>query len=405
MKLTKKQRDFIDSQVGDLDARHGRAYIKILLAGIVALIFSIWLTAKGLFDKAVEAGVADFEGMLTAAASAIVAATLIGGGTLLLFGAAMSAPRKLRGPIVALAICLMPFTLGISTTYAVLGNAGAPSLIYQMRDKALEYEAHYSASATDSSGAQSAKAALLPLESLICALVDGERESGLLTGSAGSGTVSAAYFSVCESVQTIIETLAETAQRTDERRDLARQILAELVAIPDDTGLSVFERQANFRNKTGALEKLIEESAAEKVADRLRAQLNIIASSIAALGVKGGEFGARQDRAVQNLKTNVELVSGAVEDLLAVDARVSVEPPGPLLPMDAAVLVYWQRNIPQILIAIAVDFMTLWFVGLLMVTRTTARTRREELVEEATKERRPPALPSPTTNSTNGDDR
>ena len=60
-----------------LIAAHGRRQRIIMLCLIISFALSAWLTTKGMFDKAIEAGVANMEGMVTAAMSATVAATVL----------------------------------------------------------------------------------------------------------------------------------------------------------------------------------------------------------------------------------------------------------------------------------------------------------------------------------------
>lgn len=372
----------IQREIDAQHAAHRARYRIILLATLAAFVLSSWLTAKGLFDKAIEAGVASTEGMVTALMSSVVAATLVGGGTMLLFGIAMEAGKRQRWHVAGLATALLPFTLGISTYSAALGNAGPLALAHNMRDTALDYAAYYEAATGDASDAQSTQAALLPLEASVCGLADGELKDGLLSGSAGAGALSAAYASGCKGVRAIQRTLSETAGRMAARRDDASDILSRLASIPKDESLSVFERQAAFRLEVNALRKLIEEARAENVPKRLRVQLRILESSVAALGVRQGDFGKTQVAEIENLKAMLSQASAAVREFLDGNEDVRVEAPGELLEMGAAVAKYWHRNIQQILLAILIDLMPVWFVWLLMVSRANAQARHQELLEE-----------------------
>jgi|GEM_PF-2412744 len=366
-------------EIAALYAAHQRKYSKVILATLAAFVLSFWLTAKGLFDMAVEVGAADVTGIVTALMASVVAAILVGGGTMLLLAVVMTATRRQFWHIVVLAASLMPFTLGISTFSAVRGTAGPNSLVYDMRSHAIAQAVYYEQATTDTSGAQSAQAALMPLQASICGLAEGEGSNGVLTGSAGRGAVFAAYTSGCASIRTIIQTLADTVARTESRREEAAKILAVLSTIPQDTSLSVFERQSAFRLEVNKLRKLIEETGAENVSDRLTAQLKILQSSVATLGVQNDGFGKKQSGAIQNLKAAIGLVGQTVDELLNGDPMLRPEPPRELLETGAAVAVYWHRNIPQILLAVLIDLMPVWFTGLLMVSRTTVRTREEEL--------------------------
>ena len=346
-----------------------RLYTVLALTMFIAFVLSSWLTGYGLMSKSVESGVANTTGMITALMSAVAAAALMGTATMSLFSLALRAQRKQCWHVAFLALALMPFVLSISTYYAVIGNAGSASLIYDLRDKAQDWNEYYDQAIADASAAQSAHAALLPLKSSICGLAESERSGGILTGSKGRGAVSAAYTSGCDSVTTILETLDETITRTQTRRSDAVKIITALQNIPKDSSKTAFERQDEFREQITVLLDILSKSGAEKVSDRLSAQLDILKASIATLGTEDSAFGQKQAQAVHNLKSSLGLVSDAVSGLLNDGDAHIITPPDELLDSGAAVFVYWKRNIPNILLAIMIDLSSLYFLGLLMVSR------------------------------------
>lgn len=349
---------------------HLRRQWIITLCMLSTFALSSWFTTKGLFDKAIEAGVANMEGMITAAMSAAVAATSLGVATILLMSVAAGALKKQRFAVLLLVLTLIPFTAGISTFNAILGNAGPASLVYDMREAADAYKFYYQSTDLTVSGAQTAKAALEPLEASICALAKGEKTGGAISGSGGKGAVYAAYLSGCTSIHQINETLIDTVARSDKRRGRASQILTDLQNIPNDTSFSVFERQAAFRIKTGDLQTLITASRAENVSKRLTAQLDILQASVATLDVKTGGYGKTQSSAIESLKAALGLVSKTIRKLTETSSETASPPPR-LLEMGEAVVAHWERNIPQILLAILIDGLVLWFAALLMVSRNS----------------------------------
>lgn len=363
----------------DLKNYSHRLYTKIILVTFIAFGLSSWLTAKGLMEKSIEAGVATTEGSITAVMSAVVAASLLGVSTMSLFGIALHAKHKQRWQVGGLALALLPFVLCISTYYAVIGNAGGPSLVYDMRDKSKDWAQYYDQALMDASAAQSAHAALLPLQSSICGLAKSERSGGILTGSRGTGAVSAAYKSGCDSISTILDTLDDTITRTETRRAESVDILKALQEIPKDTSQTVFERQTDFREQTTVLQDIIAKSGAENVSSRLSAQLDILEASVATLGTQDSAFGQKQSQSVQNLKISLGLVSEAVSGLLDQSETITLQTPNELLDTGEAVLIYWKRNLPQILLAIMIDLSSLYFLGLLMVSRATT-SRDSEIV-------------------------
>ena len=379
----------INNEIQRLDSVQDGRLTKALLATTTALGGSIWFTTKGMFDKAIEAGTADAVGMGNALIAAGAAGVLISTGTMLCMGVAAEANRRQRLPVLGLAVSMLPFMLGISTSNAILGTAGPPSLVYEMRDHAEAYREYYYQTETDAARSQSAVQTLVPIGSSTCYLAEQEGESGILTGSPGRGATYAAYMSACRNIGEITRTLNETVERTAERSAAAEGLLAELQAIPNNTTLSVFERQAAFRDAAREVEAMAAGANAERVSARLGPQLEILEASIAGLGTSGGALGQRQATANANLRDTL----GTVRDtVLAFVSGGSDEPPtapGALSYMGAAVAAYWHRNIPQILLAVLTDLMPGWFLGLLMVSRGTQESRRRELIEQAKRASRP----------------
>lgn len=357
--------------VGDHVRRNKLATIAV----VGAFVYSSVITAKGMADTAVEAGVASLENMIAVGLGATTSSLLLGTATISLMGLATVAARKHCRSVLALAVLLAPFTAGISTYSAIQGNAGQPALVYDMRDKASGYANYLEHHLADAAGASNTAAALEPLKSSICVLADKEGSSGVLTGAAGKGSVQAAYIGACESTTIIIEIALETAARTDERRDEGGLLVQDMAAIADEHDINVFERQRLFRDASKAVLELIAESRTEDVTRRVRAQLDILEASIASVGIKDGVFGKTQADAIENLKTSLTAVKGIVNDLLAGPDGPHIEPPGDLHFMAAAVWEYRLRVLPQIMIAIAADLMPYWYFGLLFLSKAMADSK------------------------------
>ena len=374
---------------GKLLSDHARRHFKVLFVTMIAYALSSWLTTKGLFDKAIEASVASPEGMITAAMSAVVAAVLVGGATMMLFGVATGAFKAQFRQVLLLGVTLLPFILAISTYNAVLGIAGPPSLIYDMRQSAAAHARYFDDASGDAEQAQVAAAALEPQKNSICALAEGEGSSGTLTGSGGKGAVYAAFFSACKSLKTIVHTLLETVERNVQHHAQAALLIDELHAIPRQEDVHVFKRQAEFRDVANELVALADSSGAENLAERLVAQLSILESSVATLDVKAGSFGEKQSSAVAGLNQALVSTSEIITGLVGAgptDANPKLAPP--LLDMGAAIAAHWRLNISQIALAIAIDLMAVWFLGLLIVSKSTADRQREEYERLLRKQRR-----------------
>lgn len=348
------------------------------LMALPTMILAAWLTTKGLFDSTIEAHAANTEGMVTAAMTALVAIVLIGGGTMLLFDLAMQAGRKQRKQVIGLTLAILPLVFGISTYNAILATSAERSMILDMNDKTAAWQRFVEMSAQEAVQAQSAKASLLPLQSSLCTLAAGERKSGLLSGSGGTGAVSAAYSSACASIVTIIKTLSDTSEHSHAVREQAAVMLDALDQIPQNSSITVFERQAQFKKQDRALRKLIGDAGTQRITQQVEAQLGVLQGTVASLGAEDGAFGQKQTQAVANLKHSLGLVKETVGTLLA-DGHTSITPPEGLLTMDEATFKYLGRNTPRVLIALATDFFSLWLVAFLMVARNMAETRRAEI--------------------------
>lgn len=126
--------------------------------------------------------------------------------------------------------------------------------------------------------------------------------------------------------------------------------------------------------------ELISASDAENVQDRLTAQLGNLEASVSTAGVQSGVFGAKQRSILEDLKHKVSTVSQTVQTLVGSEDAV-VRAPVPLLDMSEAVLFYWKKNIPQILLALLLDLMGLWFCALLMLSRNIPSARQQEMLQ------------------------
>lgn len=334
-----------------------------------AFVYSSVITTKGMSDTAIESGVATPENLLAVALAAIVAALLLGTATIALLGLATVAGKKHRGAVFALAVLLAPFTASISTYSAILGNAGQPTLVFDMRDKARAYANYVERGLADAARALNAAAAIRPLKAAICALADKEGASGVMTGVAGRGSTHAAYFGACKSANSIIDIALETDSRAKERRGTAGLQVKDLTAIADDDDLDVFERLRRFRDKANEVKATVAQSRTEDVARRVRAQMDILEASIASVGLKGGSFGRTQASAIANLKANLAAVKPIVNDLLANPGGPLLQPPADLLYMAAAVWKYRLRVLSQIAIAVAADVMPYWYFFLIFLSK------------------------------------
>lgn len=378
----------IAKELAELEAVHARRLPKVNLATLTATGLSVGMTAVGLFNKAIEVGTADAAGMGMAVASAVTGCVLLTTATVSLLRIAMDATRRQAWRVILLAAALMPPLFGISTFYAVLGNAGAPSLVYDMRDRAGAWQRYADAILADAAKAGSAADTLTPIRNSISDIAEKERSGGIVSGSRGGGAVASGYASACINISAILDTLQETAVSTEERRDNVTEAIVALQTIPKDQALDVFARQDAFRAKTAELLKTIGQSKSENVAERLKAQLAIMESSVAAMDVQKGAFGTVQTGAIDGLRHSLEAVSRTVGAFVKSDASggAAVREPSSELPdMGEAVAHYWVRNLPQILLAVLVDLMSFWFCAMLMLSRSIPKARRREF--EATRER------------------
>ena len=102
------------------------------LIALTAMVLSAWLTTKGLFDATIEANAANTEGMVTSAMTAAMAAVVIGGGTMLLFGLPMHAGKAQRGHVIGLTLAITPLVFCVSTYNAIIATSAQRSMIFDM---------------------------------------------------------------------------------------------------------------------------------------------------------------------------------------------------------------------------------------------------------------------------------
>lgn len=342
-------------------------------------VLSGWLTTKGLFDATIEAHAANTEGMITAMMTAIAAAIIIGGGTILLSGLAMHAQAKQRGRVIALTLALIPLIFCVSTYNAILATTAHRSIIYDMRDTEVEWKQYVAGNFQNTAKAKNALSSLLPVQASICDMAEHEVKNGLVTGSSGRGAVSAAYASACSSISEIIKTLEETSERTENRREVASNAIKKMQSIPRDTSITVFERQLQFKEQDSLLRELIELTSSERVVKQVSSQLKNMRSLVVTLGAQNGTFGEKQSNAVSNLGASLETISHTLNEFLGGENAGIEAMPAELLSMDEATFKYLSRNLPNVMIAVAVDTFPLWLIIFLLTAKGMLARRIEEL--------------------------
>ena len=282
--------------------------------------------------------------------------------------------NKRTSSVIALAVCLTPFVLGISTVNAVKGLSTAPAAHMDMMDKAAEWQAYVERHTSTSVSARSVMDTIEPLKMSLCTTAGLEERGGLLTGSPGKGAVSGGYAAVCSSTTAISNTLGEAARRSEDRNAEANAALSELLDIPELDDVSIFDRQDAFTEAAAVLKKTFSGAQAENLEETVKAQLAIAKNAIPSIETADTRFGASQRQAVIDLKrqfTNIESV--VAEFLESGPSQVELEQPEALLPSGEAILRYWSRLTPQILVAVGVDLAILWLAAFLSVSRANLR--------------------------------
>ena len=348
---------------------HGR----IIFTTLVIMPCSAWMTAMGIMNMGIEAGTATTEGSVTAVMTALAASTTLTVAITGLFNTALNAGRRQKRHIVGLAAVLSVFTAGISTTFSIIGNAGAPSIVYNMRDAAPQWSAYFERSVADAGLAKSARATISPAQEIVCGFAEEERTRGIFSGRRGVGQASVALEGGCTGLRRINETLAETAASAEDMRERGAALLQELQDIPKDSSVHVFERQNRFRKVTSELEAIIADAATENVAKRLNAQLAMIKNSVITGGADENDaFAQKQAQAAEHLRGALAVAEREIGRLLAQTETAKAQPPEALLSSGAAVMRYAKRNAPLIFLAVMLDFISLYFLWLLLVSRKSA---------------------------------
>lgn len=281
---------------------------------------------------------------------------------------------------ILLGVCLSPFVLGISTVNAVKGLSTGPALYYDMEEKAAEWEGYANQYGSDPETVQSIADTLAPLKNSICTTAGLEEREGLVTGSRGAGALSAALVSACTGLTALDSSLEENRNRSSARRDQIISLLDQLLEVPEQKDLSIFKRQDRFEEIAAALKAVLSAGNPTNFRSTIRAQVAILANSVAELETKEGAFGARQRAAVSELKKQLNEAKAIVSEFLETGATVSsVQEPDALLSSEEAIARWWPRLLPQILAAVGVDLAILWMAAFLSVGRVTLRELRDEL--------------------------
>lgn len=380
----------VPDELQSLQAAHDRRPVKVIIATIAGAAQSGFMTGKGLIEKSIEVGAANVIGMGTAVCTAIVACALLTTASMSLFGIAMDAAKSQRLKVALLAGALMVPIIGVSTHYAVLGNAGAPSIVYSLQDSAEEWKAYYNAQIADAAKADNTLDIIIPIRDEVCQKAKDEVASGRYSGASGYGQLTQSMDGICLQMTAIAETLAATSVRTEDRDKQAQIIIASLLSIPKDQSIGdVFARQDRFKEQSNALLAIIEDSASENVEKRLIAQLGNLEAVVSSAGVQDGKFGQTQYALIGDLQRKAQRVSSTITTMISDSDTTAIAQPAPLPDMSEAVMLYWQKNIPQILLALLLDLMPLWFCAMLITSREIPQARQKEMLDAL-------ASPNPT---------
>lgn len=372
----------VKAELDDIKAAHVARPVKIQLATISASAVSIFATGYGLMQKSVEVGLSGSIALGVALAASLAAGTVLTTATLQLFNIAVDAGKAQRKAVICLTgFVILPITC-ISSNYAIIGTSGPASTVYNMVDTADELKHYYHASVADVSSARSLRDIVRPSKESICQKAKAEALSGRYSGSAGYGAYAATLDGGCIEATAIVDTLQDTIDRNETRDEQALQAIEKLASIPKDESLGdVFARKYAFITQQNTLIHMIEEAKKEHVSKRLEAQLDNMKSAISSSGIQTGVFGRVQQAGIEDFRQSIGVIVKGVEAYIAATKDASgehVTPPAKLLDMQEAIFAYWKKNIPQILLALMLDLMPIWFCAMLMVSRDIHRVRADE---------------------------
>ena len=287
--------------------------------------------------------------------------------------------------VLMLGTCLAPFVIGVSTVMAVKGLSSGPALYNDMEERAAEWQAYAQAQLSDPTASQSVIDTLSPLKNSVCQVAGLEERDGILSGSPGKGALSAALVSSCMGITAIVTGLEDTYLRSEERRVNVTAVIQQLQSIPEMAGTPIFERQDLFRKQLVLLRKELSGGASENFRETVAAQIAVLSNSVITLETNEGELGSRQRAATASLKSQLGEVESIVNNFLAQTAPPeTLNEPAELLSSGAAILRWWPRLTPQILLAVGVDLAILWMAGFLAVSRAALRELEAELSGSAT---------------------
>ena len=295
----------------------------------------------------------------------------------------MSQKTKKTKQTILLGAALSPFVLLISTTMAVKGLATPPALQMDMTENSKAWHNFANDVLDNSHSAQSLVDTLAPLENTLCTMADLEEKNGVLTGSPGVGAVSAAYVSSCSAVQEITRSLRETVEKQAERESEVSNLVDELRAIPREQSLPIFERQSAYRDASARLSLSLGEGESDALEAQVRAQLAVLSGIVAPLEEDDGAFNRKQQSAISGLKAQLANIEGIVSDFLDSEHNSAAqEQPDGLLTSGKAIMLYWGRLLPQIMLAIGVDLAILWMAAFLAASRAGLRELEADLMNK-----------------------
>lgn len=209
-----------------------------------------------------------------------------------------------------------------------------------------------------------------------CLRYDAELSSGVITGSAGRGSVTNAFLRICESKRKISEELEETIRLNNERSDVIKVIIRQMDEEVFDANRPMRERQLTFLRLSRGID---DELKAMKLDDRTRAveaSFAILADSVGELDGSEGGLRQKQADAISQIATEERMAAGEMQAMIdeikasPVPELERVQYPGP----QEVVLEHWRRYFVYLGLVVVIDGFPI--LSMLLLWAATMRDRR-----------------------------
>lgn len=350
-------------------ARHGgEAEVLAVMGVISAGLLTLLMVFRGNYLEMARNHGATLETGTTALAIALGLTVCIFVGFVI---AEKLTPRMGRGWTYAGAwLCIALFcgwAVGTSSWFAFMSTAGGPALSMHLvgsadrLDKAVVQATEQIRRVRGMPAAMRAKAAGFETQAA------SEVLGGGATGAKGAGPLSQSLEGAAAVLRSGADAIEVAVVKADEAAGAMRARVRAMTVMVLDRSLDVHERESLFLKGTAEVRAMIGAMDDAGLVEIVKANLAAMRSSVARLPTGASALGARQQEAMEAMRSDMERVAADLEAVVTELEDVKAES-GALLEIVSLSAIVWEYRahfVPELVLAVGIDLFAVWALMML----------------------------------------